>query len=401
MHYDDLHPASFRGVPFDSPKNTTREGRNSVVHDYPDQAMRYAEDNGAIPPFFDMPAVLHGKNLPAKVNRLRAALMRPGPGVLVHPIFGKVFVMVDQTYTINYTQSNSGLLEFNIPFITTGAPVLPGLVTGVAAVVSQLSASAIQKAFDSFIKSYGSPLSPFSSEIIANNIIDVVSGVVASFGRASGPAKQLVAKAGMIAQDMELAGSLWADAYRAPIDEEEIPAATLVKGFNSVREKAQTIVKQAEKIKPTTLDLAARKTTVQMIGEYNEYVSFVSMAEGMAGREYITGDEVDIDELLLWSSFSELQERGLPAEQHSEMFDIYTATSDILDRSSVRLPRLTQLDVSETPASVLAYSLYETDGMNRYDLPAKAASIVNLNPNQNPSVLGSETTVLDRTLNER
>lgn len=399
MHHDDLHPASFRGASFLVPRDTTSEGRNSVVHDYPDQAMRYVEDNGAIPPSFDITAVLHGQNLSTQLNRLRSALMRPGPGVLKHPVFGTQFVMVDQTYSISHTQKDSGVITLDIKFITTGAPVLPGLVSGVAAVVSQLSASAIQKAFDSFVNNFGAPLSPFSSEIIANNIIDVVSGVVTSFGRASGPAKQLISKAGMITQNMELAGSLWVDTYRAPIDEEEIPVATLVTGFNSVREKAQAIVEQADKIKPTTIDLAARKTTVQMIGEYNEYVSFISMAEAMAGREYITGDEVDIDELLLWSSFSELQERGLPSEQHTEMFDIYTATSDILDRASVRLPRLTQLDISDTPASVLAYQLYENDGMNHFDMPEKATSIVSLNPNQNPSVLGSETTVLDRRLN--
>lgn len=399
MHHRDLQPASFRGASFLVPRDTTQEGRNSVVHDYPDQAARYVEDNGALPPCFDITALLHGPTLVSDLKRLRSALTRPGPGVLKHPVFGTHFVMVDQMYSINHTQKNSGVIELDIKFVTTGAPVFPGLVSGIAAVVSQISSSAIQSAFESFLDLYEPPESPYSSMILAENVQTIASELIGHFGQVSGTAKQIFSKAGLFIQDMNLSGDSWQAAYRAPIDDETITNKRLIAGFNAVRLEAQTVIVAANKIESTTADLETRKQALKAVGEFNEFAAFLSMAEAMASREYETGEQVDADELLLSSAFSELQERGLPSEQHDRMYEIHIATSDILDRASVRLPRLVEIDAIDTPASVLAYQLYEKDGLNHADLIDKAQTIVNLNLNKNPSLLGADTKALTRVYN--
>lgn len=396
MHIDDLHPASFRGASFLAPRDTTTEGRNSIVHDYPDQTMRYVEDNGAIPPCFDVTAFLHGKNLPGQLASLRSALMRPGPGVLRHPVFGTQFVSVDQTYSINHTQRDSGVIELSIKFITTGPPISPGLTTGIAAVVSQLSANALQEAFDTFVHAYGPPTLPYSIATVASNITSIASSLTTAFEQVSGSSKQIVSKAGVLAQNMKLSNSLWVDAYRAPIDDESIPSANLVRGYKNVRASSQEVLRNAKKIAASTKDLEVRKGALTMISEYNELAAFLSLSEAMASREYMTSDEVAADETDLETAHSDLRNRNLPIEQHNAAFNVFIATTDILERASVRLPRLTEIDAEDTPASVLAYSLYEQDGMNYSEIPSKVDSIVDLNPTLNPATLGKETSILSR-----
>ncbi len=394
MHPKNLHSASFRGVSFLTTSAIITEGRNSIVHNYPDQAMRYAEDNGAIPPCFELPITLQEPNLPGKLRRLRTALMRPGPGVLRHQVDGSVFVQVDQTYSINQTLRDSGVIELSVKFITTGPAAKPGLTTGVAAVVSQLSTTAIQKTFDTFIEEYNPSTMPYSISEVASSIGQISGTIINVFGQVSGAAKQLNSKSGVFAQNMELADTLWRKAYTAPIEDETIPNSTLVTGFNRIREEAQNVIQIAEKVTPSTRDLAARKQSIQTIGEYNELAAFLSMSEAMASREYVTSDEVSVDEILLETSYSSLQERNTPSNLLSDAFNVFIATSDILERSSVRLPQLTEINAHGTPSSVLAYMLYEQDGMNHSEIAGKAETIVNLNSSQNPAFLGEKTSVL-------
>lgn len=394
MHPKNLHPASFRGVSFLTTSATITEGRNSIAHNYPDQAMRYVEDNGAIPPCFELPITLQEPNLTGKLKRLRAALMRPGPGVLKHPVDGSVFVQVDQTYSINQTLRDSGVIELSVKFITTGPAAKPGLTTGIAAVVSQLSATAIQKTFDSFMEEYRPPVMPYSISEVANSVGQIADRIGNVFGQVSGSSKQLKSKAGVFTQNMHLTNSLWFDAYRAPIEDETISSATLAKGFNHIRIEAQNVIETAEKIIPSTKDLEVRKQSILTIGEYNELAAFLGMSEAMASREYATSDEVSVDEILLETSYSSLQERNTPSNLLSDAFNVFIATSDILERSSVRLPQLTEINAHGAPSSVLAYMLYEQDGLNHSEIAGKAETIVNLNSSQNPSFLNEKTSVL-------
>jgi hypothetical protein len=320
--------------------------------------------------------------------------MRPGPGVLKHPVDGSVFVQVDQTYSINQTLRDSGVIELSVKFITTGPAAKPGLTTGIAAVVSQLSATAIQKAFDSFIEEYHPPVMPYSISEVANSVGQIADRIGSVFGQVSGAPKQLKSKAGVFTQNMRLTNSLWFDTYRAPIEDETISNSTLVAGYNRIREEAQNVIEIAEKIAPSTRDLTARKQSIKTIGEYNELAAFLSLSDAMASRDYITSDEVTQDEIILESSYSSLQERSTPPELLNDAFSVFIATSDILERSFVRLPQLTEIDAHGTPASVLAYLLYERDGMNHSEISGKAETIVNLNSSQNPAFLGEKTSVL-------
>lgn len=397
MHIKDLSAASFRGAGFLAPRSSTAEGRNSIVHDYPDQAMRYVEDNGAIPPEFDVTAYLTGDGLPGKVSALRAALMRPGPGVLKHPAWGTQFVMVDQQYTVEHNDQNAGIVEFKLKFIATGAPIFPGLLSGIAAVVSQIGASAVTAAFEAYQNQYIAPTGPSSIEAVAAAVAEIGQSLAAAFPATSGGAQQIIEKAGLLAQAQIAAGPAFSAAFRAPLNEISYDSPAIIEGLDAARLSSLAVKARAEAINAATPDLASRATAIISTAEFTEFAAFVGLAEAMASRAYVTSNEVDADEELLNNAFASLQSGGLPAEQHDVMAQVYIATADILGRAAVRLPRVQTVEVTPLPASVLAYSLYEQDGMNIADLPQHHETLLGLNPDADPGYVGPQVAALLRT----
>lgn len=396
MLLHNLQPASFRGAPFLVPSDDSEEGRNSVVHEYPDSSMRYVEDNGRIPPCFSLRALLHGDNLPGKLNRLRSALNKPGPGVLKHPYYGTQFVSVDQTYRVKREDRDSGVIELNIKFIVTGPPALPGLVSGIAALVTGLAISAVTDAFRAFTGQFIAPGSATSATVVSEALQSVAEVMDQAFGQATSAPVRLYDNAFALVSRIENAEPLLIEAFREPFADGSLSNRELVKGFQKIAEAAATLSLEASVAEVNTIDRIERQASKALIGMFCEFAAFCSMADAMAGRNYLTGDEVDADEQLLTATYETVQERGLPAEQHAQMADIYTAASEVLQNSAVRLPRLTEVDAENTPASVLAYQIYERDGMTNAVIPDRIQQIVDLNLNQDPCLLAGSTTVLTR-----
>lgn len=396
MLLHNLQPASFRGAPFLVPSDDAEEGRNSIWHEYPDASHRYIEDNGKIPPCFHIRAVLHGDNLPGKLSRLRSALNRPGPGVLKHPYYGTQFVSVDQTYRVKREDRQAGVIELDIKFAVTGPPALPGLVSGIAALVTGLASSAVTAAFGAFTEQCRAPRSPNSATVLAEALQDVTSVLEASFGQATSAPARLYDRAEAFVRNIDTAQSLLVSSFREPFEDETILNRSLVKGFKDVAEAAAGVSAEASVAAVNTLDRSERQASKAAIGMFCEFAAFCCLADAMAGRNYLTGDEVDADEQLLTEIYDTVQARGLPSEQHAQMADIYTAASEVLQNAAVRLPRLTEIDAQNTPASVLAYELYERDGMVNGIIPDRIQQIVDLNLNQDPCLLTGSTTVLTR-----
>lgn len=135
-------PASFRGVPFLVPSGDLKEGRNTILHQYPDSNRRYGEDNGGFLPCFKVEAVVHGRDAQGKMQALRSALMRPGGGTLRHPYFGVQRVAVDGEYTVSHKDSEFGIISFDIPFAVIDDGPATASFSGLGSVVTSLAAEA-------------------------------------------------------------------------------------------------------------------------------------------------------------------------------------------------------------------------------------------------------------------
>ncbi len=247
----ELSPASFRGVTFYVPKDTGEEGRNIIHHQYPNSSIRYDEDNGGHAPTFKITALLFGTGLSAKLNRLRDALNKPGPGTLNHPYLGSWTCSAVGPYKYQREDEDSGVITLDLTFsVTSSGTIFPGIVSGIAAVVSGLAGSAVSTITGSFAASFGAgAMSAFSRDAIATQIQSIGSTISSGLANIA-PALQLQSSARNLATDpatlIQLASSAMTSA--AKLDVATLSPERLATGMKSVFDAGSASVAASLKV---------------------------------------------------------------------------------------------------------------------------------------------------------
>lgn len=117
--------ASFRGVPFHTVDADLGVGRRSVVHEFPQRDDSFVEDLGRRARTFTVEGYVIGENYLAERDALWAALEAEGPGELIHPRWGVLWVAVQDSARIRETPREGGMARFSITFVEAGSNVLP------------------------------------------------------------------------------------------------------------------------------------------------------------------------------------------------------------------------------------------------------------------------------------
>lgn len=146
--FDQLQPASFRGVPFAVLSAEASFGRRQAVHEYPFRDKPWIEDLGratrkiAIVGFLVEDAVYGGGDVIAQREAMIAACETKGPGTLVHPTLGRLTVSVPDGGLVPIERWDEGrYFELGFSFIETGDRVFPAAASALA---ENTSASALQ-----------------------------------------------------------------------------------------------------------------------------------------------------------------------------------------------------------------------------------------------------------------
>jgi len=85
--------ASFRGVPFFVDRANTSGGRKTVLHEFPERDLPFAEDLGRASRLFNVTGYIIGEDYFEQRDRLIAACFdKSGPGILIHPYYGSLTV---------------------------------------------------------------------------------------------------------------------------------------------------------------------------------------------------------------------------------------------------------------------------------------------------------------------
>lgn len=382
----DLQPASFRGARFLVPKDSFEDGRNTIEHLYPDSSLHYMEDNGKHPGEFSVTAILHGADLQAKLRRLMRALNTPGPGTLKHPYFGSKLVAVCGPYKGERQDTNSGVITLDIKFKETGPPLLPALVSGVAAFVSGLATSAVTALFSQFVANYGvTSLLLSSRDQIGEVVTRLADGAVASFG-SSQAGLRLSSAAASYVDLPEIMGEQLSAMMRAPIDNLDNPSERLSVWYRDLMDLSTVEVDRVVATPATTFTIENRRQALLTVTQWVEVCAYILLCQSIATRTYATASEVERQEADLIARWELIQTRDLPEEITRRVREIVTATSEVLRDQAVRLPNTTTIDVVMSPASVITYMLYDSE--------ARLPVIVDLNPNTNPILLTGPVTVL-------
>jgi prophage DNA circulation protein len=391
--FQQLIPASFRGVPFLCPQGTKDGGRHAVKHDYPDSNTRFVEDNGLIVPDFKIHCVVHGVDAIARLRRLEAAINTPGPGTLVHPIHGRQFVQAGK-YSVKHDDKEVGVYSVECEFHVTGPANFPGLITGIAASISGLSASAIGALFAAFSAGLDGIASArqftqATTAVLTGAVGSVTSVMTRAFGEVAGiqsavdaltrfPERALSDVTGLARQFETM--------VRAPLGDLTVSQQRLFDGFVSLHETAAQITYAAALIVPNTDDLFVRQSGLLAIGSTMQVVAFASICEVVAGKKYATSEQVSGDIATVSQMRDALPVVLLSAADVQRLTRLYADTVAVLAKEQVALPEVREIRVHQFPASVLAYQLYETD--------ADLQTIIGLNAGRNPILYDGTVNIL-------
>ncbi len=131
-------PGKFKEIPIRIVSANVVGGRKTVKHEFPNRDTQTVEDLGLKPRAFKLEILVSdiGKTVVNGVpqqeyfdyrNRLLAGIEDKSPGVLIHPLFGRIENVVATTFSLSETFSNFGLSVLSVSFEVTddtGIPVL-------------------------------------------------------------------------------------------------------------------------------------------------------------------------------------------------------------------------------------------------------------------------------------
>ena len=116
---DNLRQGSFRGVEFFTEDVQTAGGRRAVHHQFPNREKPYAEDMGRAARVYTIQGHVIGDNYFETKTRLLEVFEKKGPGELIHPYYGSLFVQVAE---VNVSESNQegAIAVFTAKFLEAG-----------------------------------------------------------------------------------------------------------------------------------------------------------------------------------------------------------------------------------------------------------------------------------------
>lgn len=144
--FDELRPASFRGVPFAVLGGEGRFGRRVAVHEYPGKDRPYVEDLGRstrriglVGFLVEDSLVYGGGSVIGQRERMIAAVEAKGPGILVHPTLGELRVSIpDGGLGVSERWDQGRYFELSFSFIESGERLFPASAASNTSLVGSL-----------------------------------------------------------------------------------------------------------------------------------------------------------------------------------------------------------------------------------------------------------------------
>lgn len=121
-----LRPGSFRGVPFHVvPAYENQFGIRGVTHEFINRDKPYREELGKQAEGFTVEVIIGGPDYMDVRDKLKEALLKGGPGKLVHPYLGELTVKVLDNCSLVETTAEGGLARFSLKFVESGEETYP------------------------------------------------------------------------------------------------------------------------------------------------------------------------------------------------------------------------------------------------------------------------------------
>ena len=175
------HLGSFRGVPFSTVDAEARIGRRVVVHEYPGRDLPYTEDLGRRARVFSIEAYVIGDNYLDQRDSLIEAIEEEGPGELVHPRYGALWVSVQDYVPVRETPKEGGIARFSITFVESGENTFPNPREDTVAQVDDAATELEEASLEAFVEEFdidGSSVLQAEASTLLTGILEGVEEVV-------------------------------------------------------------------------------------------------------------------------------------------------------------------------------------------------------------------------------
>lgn len=175
--FDQLKPASFRGVPFHVDTIEVTAGDNTVLREYPFQDLPTVFRMGEGVEEIKFSAYVIGGDYIEQRQALREVLT--GEGVLIHPTAGSIRVYVVGKYTIKENPTaEGGMARFDLTFVRAEARRYPVGVANTESQAAQAAADLKESAIDQFAEAFDILSAPgWVADRVMTNLTASLDGV--------------------------------------------------------------------------------------------------------------------------------------------------------------------------------------------------------------------------------
>lgn len=362
---DNLRPASFRGIPFFVDSSQKTGGRRVQFHEFPDRDNPYAEDLGRVGKTYKIDGHILGDDYDLLKKQLEEAADKDGPGELIHPYFGTLFVQLG-AFSIDEDTKEGRIAKVSFQFYETTDLRYPKPLEDKAKALSDAAdnaKAASKKAFDkkfSITKLAGSAVDTarngvkFAADTIQNATkgiqaeIQGIADLAFSIKNLKAEVNDLLQSPSKLSQRLLDNLALLESAVGAPKGRFQAHSNMFQFVATPVGLKDSTPTRAREKDNDDALNSFMQQTAIANAANQTSEIDFESTEEAIQTREQlrelIENQLLTTDDDDVYQAFNQL------------MAEIVRILPDI----DSELPSVQEKTIVEpTPSLVLAYDLFE------------------------------------------
>jgi prophage DNA circulation protein len=370
----DLQPASYRGVPFFVESTSTSGGRKTATKVFVNSDLQVVEDLGKRQRDFTVSGIVAARrNNSGEVVRtyqevrdaLLVALEKGGPGILVHPFYGRLENVVVLNFSLTEDTSKLGDSPLEVHFAISNADGLPQPTESVlGSVVS--GSEALSAAAGAAIAGNFSVTQKFTGNFSA--AVEKVSDFADAVRRA---ATTTAADEAELDAFNRLLGSFDGSAVSLASDPTSLGSSTVglvasLSGlYSSKRDTFATLARLFSfgdgdvGIPTTTAGRIERKRNRDTYNGATQAMALAGAYEAAAQIDFATTDDVDATSAALEDQYQKLSASGnLDNPTREELDRLRVAANAFFDAQRVLEPRIVTVRVDQTSSRLLAYRYY-------------------------------------------
>lgn len=356
---EQYRQASFRNVPFFVGRADSSFGRRKVVHEFPGQDKPVVEDLGRSAREFAVEGYALGDDYLAQRDRIKDAVEKEGPGILIHPYYGKMRVECSQV-SIQDNVRELNMVRFTFTFVESGEPLVPERILDTVTNLQNAKVSALSTVNEAFKSAYSLVRKPYAAYKNALNtidsglaIIESAKNVVASIPNFETLLNDVKDRARTLVSNAEELG----DAFLELIPFGSFPDDEI---FAADEDNSRTQFDEMKKLFNLDPDEEAEDDDPAQIFSLMFQQMAVITAAGLTGLiEYDSLDDAEEIQDVLLSKMDELQEGEMADEVYETFRTLREAVIADSDERGKSLARLTSYKPNQsTPAITIAQSLY-------------------------------------------